>query len=88
MPNISSEDFRNIMNRLRLSKADPVFRDFHFSTKKGPNGPAMATSPKDLASLPQKTIDNIITIGGDLLGSFIKKCHMPTPLGRLSFMEI
>lgn len=48
----------------------------------------MANSPKDLATLPQSTINDLILIGGDVLESFIRKCHMQTPIKGLSFLKI
>lgn len=88
LPDIPDYILRCICNRLGALPSDPVFEDFHFSTKTGPNGPAMATSPKDLASLPHSTIDDLTTIGGDLLGSYVEKCFMRTPIKGLSFIDI
>lgn len=88
MPDIGIADHQSICDSLNIRPAEPEFTEFHFSTKSGPNGPAMATSPLDLASLPHETIDDIISIGGDLLGSYVKKCTMRTPLKGLSFLEL
>lgn len=43
------------------------WRSFHFSTKSGPNGQAMAGSLKDLFSLPTQQVLNIKTQGGNNL---------------------
>jgi len=48
----------------------------------------MANSPKDLTSLSQSTIEDIISIGGDELGFHIRKAHMRTPIKGLSFIDI
>nr|UPW42113.1 MAG: putative RNA dependent RNA polymerase [Zhejiang mito-like virus 6] len=88
LPNISDEEHRHILKKLKIRPKDSFFKAFHFTTKKGPNGPAMANSIKDLTSLPQQTIEDIISMGGDELGVFIRKCFMRTPLRGLSFIEI
>jgi hypothetical protein len=58
------------------------------STKKGPNGPAMATSLTDLASLPQETIEDIISIGGSKLGYRINVNSIASPLRGLTMLQI
>jgi len=85
---ITDKEHRHILKQLKIRPKDSFFKAFHFTTKKGPNGPAMANSIKDLTSLPQQTIEDIISMGGDELGVFIRKCFMRTPLRGLSFVEI
>jgi len=88
LPCITDEVHNKICKRLHIKEASVQFKSFHFTTKKGPNGPAMANSPKDLASLPQSTINDIMLIGGDELSFQLKKCFMRTPIKNLSFLQI
>lgn len=88
LPLISDEVHNQICKRLKIKDALVNWKSFHFTTKKGPNGPAMANSPKDLASLPQQTIDDLISIGGSELGSYVRRSFMRTPIKGLSFVEI
>jgi hypothetical protein len=85
---VSDNDHKNILRRLKIKESDCLWEDFHMSTKKGPNGPAMSTSLTDLTSLPLETIKDLILIGGDKLGFSIKKCFMQTPLDNLSIIDI
>jgi hypothetical protein len=88
MPDITDTEHSMILKRLKIRPSDCHFNNFHFTTKKGPNGPAMANSIKDLSSLPQQTIEDIISMGGSKLGSVIHMNHMRTPLRGLSMIEI
>jgi hypothetical protein len=46
---------------------DVSFKNFHFSLKAGPNGPALLTSLVDLASLPEALRNQIGVVGGEAL---------------------
>jgi hypothetical protein len=41
------------------------FKDFHFSSKGGPNGPALWSAVQDFLSLPDSLKQDLIVIGGD-----------------------
>lgn len=60
---------------------------FHFSTKSGPNGPALATSLTDLDALTPLQKEDIILLGGLALQVAMTKPFQPTGLGY-SMMEI
>jgi len=87
MPFISTNDYEQILSNLNLTKFDPEYKEPHFSTKSGPNGPAMITCLTDLAGLSQNQIDNIGRLGDDLLRAGMRKPFMQTPLGY-SALEI
>lgn len=48
---LDPEVINTICRTLGVYPADLDFKEFHFSTKSGPNGPAMATSLTDLYAL-------------------------------------
>jgi len=49
----------------------PIFTRYHSSTKSGPNGQALGTSLGDLLSLPENLVNDIKTLGGEKLASFM-----------------
>lgn len=54
------------LNRFGIQWNDP-----HMTTKAGPNGHALGTSLIDLAMLPQEIINDVVTLGGSYLRSYI-----------------
>lgn len=86
--NLSDHQHNTILRWLKVKPADPAWQSFHFTTKKGPNGPALSNSPKDLTSLPQSAISDLLLIAGGGLWAWVSRSKQPTPIGRLSFLEI
>lgn len=63
------------------------WRDFHFSTKSGPNGPALASALTDLDAITPQQKEDIILLGGLALQVAMTKPYQPTGLGY-SMIEI
>jgi len=81
-------DIINVICRtLGVYPADLSFKEFHFSTKSGPNGPAMATSLTDLDALSPEQKTDICLLGGDVMQVAMRKPYMQTALGH-SMAEI
>jgi len=49
------------------------WRRFHFTTKSGPNGPALWSAIADLHKLPRSLLDSIRVIGGERLASSMER---------------
>jgi len=81
------DQFSAILRSLGCRPRSVEWSNYHFSTKSGPNGPALAHALTDLAALSQNQRDNIIALGGDAVRLAMHKPFMQTPLGY-SMMEI
>lgn len=64
--------FRAAMSRLRPKKFKVQWMRPHVSTKRGPNGQAIVSSPLDASLLGDELITKIIALGGMQLGMMVK----------------
>lgn len=83
----NEDTIKVICKSLGVYPADLSWSDFHFSTKSGPNGPALASALTDLDALTPQQKEDIILLGGMALEIVMKKPFQPTGLGY-SMMEI
>lgn len=73
-------------------KTSPRWSEYHFTTKSGPNGHALWTCLRDLASLPEKLYESIKVVGGPDLGlrmdtlrrnlPVLERAGLPVKVGR------
>nr|UUW21463.1 MAG: RNA-dependent RNA polymerase [Guiyang Paspalum thunbergii mito-like virus 1] len=64
LPGLTGRELRHIAKVLGIKKWNWEWSKFHYSTKSGPNGQALASSKADLIALPQDLIDDLILCGG------------------------
>jgi len=87
LPNISEREHQHILRSLGIKKFRWEWSEFHFSTKSGPNGPAMLTSLTDLTYLPLSLKNDIFLVGGRYLKEVMTKLSSATMDGK-TFIEI
>jgi len=64
LPDFSAKELRHVLNSLGVRKWDWEWNKFHYSTKSGPNGQALASSKHDLSVLPEQLKEDIQLVGG------------------------
>jgi len=84
---LSEVSISDACRSLGVYPQDISWTDFHFSTKSGPNGPALASSLTDLDAITPQQKEDIILLGGMALQVAMRKPLQPTGLGY-SMMEI
>lgn len=68
--------------KIRLDQPQPIWKDYHPSTKKGPNGQALMSSVNDAYALKKypELLQDIITLGGNPQLLSVIKLHQVIPL--------
>jgi hypothetical protein len=83
LPDWVSRYMQDFVKDYRLKPFDPSWKEFHFTTKSGPNGPALATSLLDYKALSIRQKELIRLIGGEKLSSRIDELEVINSVGLL-----
>lgn len=67
------------INNTRKTSRRVQWRDWHLTSKQGPNGPALSTLLRDYASLSEEDKQNLLVLGGKRFGKAIKTMDIITP---------
>lgn len=67
LPDFSRRELQHILRSLGVGKWDWEWSRYHYTTKSGPNGQALATSKYDLAVLPEELKRDLKILGGDAI---------------------
>uniref|UniRef100_A0AAT9H882 RNA dependent RNA polymerase n=1 Tax=Rhizopus microsporus mitovirus 4 TaxID=3156531 RepID=A0AAT9H882_9VIRU len=76
---------RPFMKEFGLESFDPSWKEFHFTTKAGPNGPALVGSLLDLQALSPRQKELIYSIGGKALEMRMRSLEMLCSMGDSLF---
>jgi len=87
LPHLEEAVIGAICKNLGVNFQELSWQQFHFSTKSGPNGPAMVTALTDLDALSSQQKDDIYLLGGEALQVAMRKPYFQTPLGH-TMMEL
>jgi hypothetical protein len=73
LPPMKEREIKHICRQLGIKEWTWKFKSYHYSTKSGPNGQALAASMADLKELPKELVDELLILGGNFVGSAINK---------------